>query len=45
MKKNKEVVLMCILKSDEPCDPECSMYSQCWDADEMSRKIQNEPNR
>lgn len=44
MKKNKEAVVMCILKCEEVCDPSCSMYAQCWDEEEINKKKNNEQN-
>ena len=38
LKKNKEAVVMCILRTEEACDPECSMYNQCWNEEEINKK-------
>jgi hypothetical protein len=44
MKKDKEAVLKCILDSDEICDPNCTMFDQCWNETEINKKKNEEPN-
>lgn len=38
MKKNPELVAKCLLDSSEVCDPNCEMFNQCWDEEEIKKK-------
>lgn len=42
MKKNHEDVVKCLLDSSVVCDSECTMFSQCWNEEEMNKKQKNE---
>jgi hypothetical protein len=44
MENKRKSMFMCILRCEEACDPDCSMYSQCWDEEEINKKKNEQDN-